>query len=106
MKIICGDNEVSSKDNVKYLGVSLNQSRGGKYTAESILKKGNSRLKFLWRQAKYLNRNSRKLLATSLVLSHVDYACSEWFESLRVDLQKKLQFFQNKTMRFVLGYPP
>ena len=51
MKIICGDNEVTAKDNVKYLGVSLDQSLGGKYIAESILKKGNSRLKFLWRQA-------------------------------------------------------
>ena len=39
MKIICGDNEVTAKDNVKYLGVSLDQSLGGKYIAESILKK-------------------------------------------------------------------
>ena len=39
MKIICGDNEVAAKDNVKYLGVSLDQSLGGKYIAESILKK-------------------------------------------------------------------
>ena len=38
MKIICGDNEVTSKDNVKYLGVSLDQSLGGKYIAGSILK--------------------------------------------------------------------
>ena len=105
MKIICGDNEVTAKDNVKYLGVSLDQSLGGKYIAESILKKGNSRLKFLWRQAKYLNRNSRKLLATSLILCHFDYACSAWFEGLQVNLQKKLQILQNKTMRFVLGYP-
>ena len=52
MKIICGDNEVTAKDTVKYLGVSLDQSLGGKYIAESILEKGNSRLKFLWRQAK------------------------------------------------------
>ena len=36
MKIICGDNEVTAKDNVKYLGVSLDQSLGGKYIAESI----------------------------------------------------------------------
>ena len=60
MKIICRDNEVTAKDNVKYLEVSLDQSLGGKYIAESIFKKGNSRLKFLWRQVKYLNRNSLK----------------------------------------------
>ena len=36
MKIICGNNEVAAKDNVKYLGVTLDQSLGGKYIAESI----------------------------------------------------------------------
>ena len=36
MKIICGDNEVAAKNNVKYLGVSLDQSLGGKYTAGSV----------------------------------------------------------------------
>ena len=36
MKIICGDNEVAAKDNVKYLGVSLDESLEGKYIAESI----------------------------------------------------------------------
>ena len=106
MKIICVDNEVTAKDNVKYLGVSLDQSLWGKYIAESILKKVNSRHKFQWRQAKYLNRNSRKLLATSLILCHFDYACSAWFEGLQVNLQKKLQILQNKTMRFVLDYAP
>ena len=96
MKIICGDNEVTAKDNVKYLGVSLDQSLGGKYIAGSILKKGNSRLKFLWREAEYLNRNSRKLLATSLILCHFDHACSAWFEGLQVNLQKKYKFCKTK----------
>ena len=41
MKIICGENEVAAKDNVKYLGVSLVQSLGVKYIAESILKREN-----------------------------------------------------------------
>ena len=76
MKITCGENEVDAKENVKYLGVSLDQSLRGKYRPESILNKGNSRLKFPWRQAKYLNRNCRKLLAASLILCHFDYACS------------------------------
>ena len=36
MEIICGENEVAAKDNMKYLGVSLQQSLGGQYIAESI----------------------------------------------------------------------
>ena len=39
MKIVGGDNEVAAKDNVKYLGVSLDQSPGGKYIAVRIFKK-------------------------------------------------------------------
>ena len=30
LKIICGENEVATKDNVKYLRVSLDKSLGGK----------------------------------------------------------------------------
>ena len=48
MRIRCEENKVATKDNVKYLGASLDQSLRGKYITESILKKGDSRLKFLW----------------------------------------------------------
>ena len=106
MKIICGDNEVAAKDNVKYLGVSLDQSLRGKYIAESILKKGNSRLKFLWGQAKYLNRNSRKRLATSLILCHFDHACSAWFECLQVNLQKQTTNFARQNYEISSRLPP
>ena len=47
MNITCGENEVAVKENVKYLGVSLDQSLGRKYIAESILKK---EIYSLWRQ--------------------------------------------------------
>ena len=51
MEITCGESKVAAKDNVKYLGVNLDQSLGGKYIPECIKKKGNSRYKFLWKQA-------------------------------------------------------
>ena len=100
MKIICGDNEVTAKDNVKYLGVSLDQSLEGKYIAESILKKGNSSLKFLWRQAKYLNRNSTKLFATSLIL------IMPAPHGLRVNLQKKTTNFAIQNYEICSRLPP
>ena len=36
MKITDGENEVPAKDNVKYLGISVDQSLGGKYIAENV----------------------------------------------------------------------
>ena len=41
VKITCEENEVVVKDNVKYLGVSLEQSLRGKYIADSTLKREN-----------------------------------------------------------------
>ena len=88
IKITRVENKVAVKDNVKYLGVSLDQSLGGKYITKSILNKGYSRFCFLSRQAKYLNRN--------YILCHFDYACSAWFEGLQVNLQKNYKFCKTK----------
>ena len=98
--------EVASTKSVRYLGVDLDQSLDGNYIAENILKKGNSRLKFLWRHAKFLNTNSRELLASALIQCHFDYACSAWFSGLQKIYQQKLQILQNKTIRFVLNCSP
>ena len=89
-----------------YLGVDLDQSLDGSKIAEKILKKGNSRLKYLFRQAGCLNLASRKLLASALIQCHFDYACSAWYSGLQKSYQLKLQTLQNKVIRFVLGLSP
>ena len=104
MNVTCGETMVASTKSVRYLGVDLDQSLDGNYIAENILKKGNSRLKFLWRHAKFLNTNSRKHLASALIQCHFDYACSAWFSGLQKIYQQKLQILQNKTIRFVLNW--
>ena len=86
----CGDTIFSFKKSVRYLGVDLEQTLSGKLILENILKKGNSRLKFLRRQAKCLN------LAFS----------SSWYHGLQKNLKHKLQILQNKTIRFVLDLTP
>ena len=91
---------------VRCLGVDLDRSLDGNSIAENILKKGNSRDKFLWRHAKILNTNSRKLLASALIQCHFDYTCSAWFSGLQKIYQQKLQILKNKTIRFVLNCSP
>ena len=44
---------------MRYLGDDLDQSLDGKLIVEAILKNVNSRLIFLWRQAKFLNQYSK-----------------------------------------------
>ena len=87
---------VASTKSVTYLGVDLDQSLDGNYIAENTLKKGNSRLKFLCGHAKFLNTNSRKLLASALIQCHFDYACSAWFSGLQKFTNKNFKFFKIK----------
>ena len=60
LAISCRNNGVTSKTVIRYLGVDLEQTLSGTAIVENILKKGNLRLKFLYRKAKYLNTRSRK----------------------------------------------
>ena len=63
LDIKCGNTKISSKKSlpVRYLGVDLEQTLSGKLILKNILKKGNSRLNFLRRQAKCLNSASKRL---------------------------------------------
>ena len=70
--------------------------------ARSVLKKANSRLKYLYRKKKYLTQHTKKLLVMALIQCHYDYACSIWYNGLAQSLKTKLQTTQNKLMRFVL----
>ena len=66
--------------------------------------KANCRLKFLYRNAKFLNSHvKRMLIASSLIQCHFDNGCTFWFSALSCELKSKLQTSQNKLTRFVMG---
>ena len=71
--------------------------------ALSIIKKVNSRLKFLYRQARFLDQNIKKLLCSALVLCLFDYSISSWYCGINKTTSKKLQVAQNKVIRFILN---
>ena len=74
--------------------------------ALNVIKKVTTKTKFLARKAKYLDGESRKLLANALVQCHFDYACSSWYSGLNEKTKGKLQICQNKLIRTVLQLPP
>lgn len=100
--IMCEGKQIQSATSVKYLGVSLDQHLSGELIANSIIKKTGDRLKFLYRQAHFLNSKSRKTLCSALIQCYFDYSCSSWFSALSVHLKNKLQIMQNKMVRFIL----
>ncbi len=104
--VSCNGHTIQGQDNIKYLGSLIDHTLSGTNTVNNLVKKSNSKLKFLYRQSKFLDLSSKKTLCSALIQSHLDYACSSWYYSLNVTLQNKLQVIQNKMVRFILNLGP
>ena len=102
LNIIYKGTEIKQHSNVNYLGCILDESLSGESMGLHVLKKLNSRLKFLYRKNKFLSPPLRRLLCNAIIQPHFDYACTAWFPNLNQNLKKKLQTFQNKCIRFCL----
>ena len=76
LDIQCNGVKIESKTFVKYLGSVLDQTFSGETVVNNIVKKVNSRLKFLYRKQGFLDINVRKLLSNAIIQPHFDYACS------------------------------
>ena len=87
---------------VEYLGCLLDDTLSGQEMALKVLKKVNGRLRFLYRQGKYLNPRLRRMLCNTLIQPHFDYACSAWYPNLTKGIKSKLQIAQNKCICFCL----
>jgi len=87
---------------VEYLGCLLDETLSGREMALKVLKKVNGKLRFLYRQGKYLNPRLRRMLCNTLIQPHFDFACSAWYPNLTNGLKSKLQIAQNKCIRYCL----
>ena len=96
LNIKCGNSQIMPKSEIKYLGLDIHQSLDGEITADKVIKKANSRLKFLQRKGRYLNVYTKKLLVSALIQCHYDYACSSWYLGLTKHTKQRLQITQNK----------
>ena len=88
---------------VLYLGCILDDHLSGESMAHHVINKINSRLKFLYRQDKFLNKPLRRLLCNAMVQPLFDYACLVWYPNLTQNLKNRLQCAQNKCLRFCLS---
>ena len=68
----------------------------------NVLRKINSKLRFLYRNKKALSASLKRLLCNSLIQPHFDYASLSWFPNLPEKIRKKIQTAQNKCIRFCL----
>ena len=100
LNIVYGNIKIKQYTKVTYLGCILDESLSGESMALHVLHKINSRLRFLYRQNRFLNKPLRRLLCNAMIQPFFDYACPAWYPSLRKDLQKRLQVSQNNCVRF------
>ena len=87
---------IKQNETLEYLGCQLDSKLSGEAMASKVLKKINAKLKFLYRQGRYLTPANRRLLCYALIEPHFDYWCSSWFPLLKKNLRLKLQKAQNK----------
>ena len=106
LHITCNGQVINSTSSVKYLGATLDQHLTGESMVTSIIKKTNARLKFMYRKQAFLTDHTKRLLVSSLIQCHFDYACSFWFHGLNKYWKDKLQITQNKLVRYVFNLEP
>ncbi len=91
---------------MKYLGVKIDETLSGKGIIDTILKKCNGRIKFLYRQARCFQTALKKTLCQSLVQGNIYYAISSWYAAMSQKAKNKLHIIQNKMVRFILDLGP
>jgi len=104
MSVSCNDVDINAKSSVKYLGVTLDQDMSGTTMGTSVIKKVNSKIKFLYRKRVFFGVKERKMLCSALLQSNFDYACNSWYRGLQKKLRDRLQTAQNKIIRYILNY--
>ena len=88
---------------VSYLGCVLDKSLSGEPMALQVIRKINTRLRFLYRKNRFLSEPLRRLLCNAITQPHFDYGCSVCSPYLNKRLKKKLQTLQNKCIHFCLN---
>ena len=64
--------KITQYKKVTYLGCILDDTLSGESMANHVINKANSRLKFLYRQDKFLNKALRRLLCNAMVQPFFD----------------------------------
>ena len=82
------------------LGCIFDNTLSGESMSTFVINKVNSRLKFLYRQNKFLDIPLRRLLCNAMIQPFFDYACNGWYPNLNKNFKTRLEAAQNKCIRF------
>ena len=104
LTISCGSVAIEAKSKITYLGLTFDSDMSFSSMGNSVIKKVNAKLKFLYRKSAFFGKNERQLLCSALVNPHFEYSCNAWYRSVNANVKHKLQTAQNKMIRYLLNY--
>jgi hypothetical protein len=94
--------DITQVDNLKYLGLTLdNRLRYDEYMKHLTSKLKRS-LGVIRRASRYIDQVTRVTLYNTLILPHIDYCSTVWGNSVSEGDLKRLQRIQNAAMRIIL----
>ena len=96
LNIQYNDIKIKQYSKVTYLGCTLDETLSGESMAIHVINKIYSRLRFLYRQNRFLNFPLRRLLCNAMIQPFFDYACNAWYPNINKKLKMRLQAAQNK----------
>ena len=67
---------------MQYIGCILHETLSGESLVTLVINKVNSRLRFLFRQNKFLDIPLRRLLCDAMIQPFFDYAYNAWYPNL------------------------
>ena len=91
LNIQYNDIKIKQYSKVTYLGCIFDETFSGESIVIHVIKKINSRLRFLYRQNRFLNFPLRILLCNAMVQPFFDYACNVWYPNINRKLKMRLQ---------------
>ena len=83
LNICFQDHSIKQSNCVEYLGCLLDSNLYGESMTRKALKNINGKLKFLYRQAIFLNPTYKILLYNVVIQPHFDYGCTSWYPLLK-----------------------
>ena len=95
---------IEQQETVEYLSCQLDSKLSGEAMASKVLKKINAKLKFLYRQSRYLTPVYRRLLCNALIQPHFNYGCFSWFPLLKKNLKTRNSKSSTKVFVFAKTY--
>ena len=94
--------KIKQYSKVTYLGGILDETLSGESMAIHVINKINSRLRFLYRQNRYLSFPLRRLLCNAMIQPFFDYACNVCYPNINKKIENTSTSCPNKCIRFSL----